>query len=184
MYKNFCLAVAALLVCLSCCTSTDGDGNGYDQTTVLGTLNLFLEVWNDGDVSAYESLLDEDDFTFYFDPADVGGDIPVSWGFEEEITAFTNLFDVVGPENVDVELDFSDVTEPKEGTDTYLIEEIPYFVQVQVDDMTFPAEADLDMQFAKIDGEWLITDWWDRFSWRLLCGVECSWGGIKAYFNY
>jgi len=185
MRKNICLAITALLVCLSCCTSTDGDGNGndYDQTTVLGTLNLFLDVWNDGDLDAYENLLD-DDFTFYFDPRDVQDHgLPESWDYEAEITAYTNLFDAIGPENVDVQLDLSGITEPEEGAETYLVEDVPYEVYVYIEAESFDIEArgDLDMQLEKTDGQWVVTDWWDKVS-SLLLVEDTSWGAIKAEF--
>jgi hypothetical protein len=184
MGKNLSVIGMALFVCLSCCTGTDGDGNGYDRTTVLGTLSLFEDVWNDGDVDTYESLLAED-FTFYFDPADVGGGwgIPPSWGYEEEIQAYTNLFDAVGEENVDVVLDFSEVTEPEEGVDTFKVEDVPYEVLVHIEEegLILPARAHLDMELTKVDGEWFITDWWDRVTYRLLA-METTWGEIKAFF--
>ena len=185
MRNNIILTVLALLVGLSCCTSTDGDGNGndYDQTTVLGTLNLFLEVWNNGDLDTYEGLLDED-FTFYFDPWDVQDHgLPESWDYEAEITAYTNLFDAVGAENVDVQLDFSSVTEPEEGTETYKVEEIPYEVRVHVEeeDVIYIARGNLDMQLEKIGGVWVITDWWDRVTYLLLAS-ETTWGAIKALY--
>lgn len=172
----------ALLVCLSCCTGTDGNGNG-DQSTVLDTLNEFVEVWTSGDVDAYEDLLDEGSFTFYFDPSDVGGDIPVSWGFNEEITAYTNLFDAVGPENVEVQLELEDVTEPEEGTDTYMVRDIQYYVRIDTPEFIIIANAFLDLQLSKVNGEWFITDWWDKVTSLLLSG-ETSWGQIKACFSY
>ncbi len=186
MVRYVFLTVLVLLVCLSCCTSTDGDGNGYDQTTVLGTLNLFLQVWNDGDVDAYEGLLDEDTFTFFFDPSDVGHGLPFSWDYDEETAAYTGLFDAVGAEKVDVQLDFSEVTEPEEGSDTYKVEEIPYEVRVHVEeeDVIYIARGNLDMQLEKIGGVWVITDWWDRVSWRLPGVEETTWGAIKAHFFY
>ncbi len=185
--RGSCLAVLiAALFLMSCCAGTDGDGNGndYDQTTVLGTLNLFLDVWNDGDVDTYENLLDEDTFTFYFDPWDIQDHgLPESWDYEAEITAFTNLFDAIGAENVDVQLDFSSVSEPEEGTDTYKVEGIPYIVRVQVEeeDIIYRAQAFLDLQLEKIDGDWVITDWWDRVTYLLLAD-ETTWGAIKAAF--
>src|SRR4030042_1857775 len=169
MNRRGIVLLAALCACLSCTTGTDGDGDGHDRTTVLGTLLLFVDVWNDGDVEAYEGLL-TDDFTFYFDPRDVEGDIPESWGFDEEITAYTNLFDAVGEENVDVQLDLSEVTEPEEGVVTYKVEEIPYEVWVQVDeeDIIYLAEAQLDMEFTKVDGQWIIIICWDMV---VLCAL-------------
>jgi len=180
MNRHGLVFLAALCLCLSCSTGTDGDGNG----TVLETLNKFMDVWNSGDVDVYESLL-TDDFTFYFDPWDVGGDIPFSWGFDEEITAFNNLFDAVGAENVDVELDLEGVTEPEEGAVTYTVENIPYTLHVTVpdDDIIYLAQAHLNMELTMVDDEWVITEWWDRVSWRLL-GSETTWGAIKANFYY
>jgi len=184
MSRNILVIVTALLVCLSCTTVTDGDGNGYDQTTLLGTLNLFVDAWNSGEVEAYEDLLDEG-FTFHFDPADVGGywDIPPTWDYDAEMQAYTNLFDAVGPENVDVQLDLSEVTEPGEGVETYKAEDIPYevWVHVEEEDMIYPANAHLDIELAKMDGEWVITEWWDRVTYRLL-SMETTWGMIKYDF--
>ncbi|HUT97880.1 MAG TPA: hypothetical protein VM054_02235 [bacterium] len=187
MGKYVSIAAAALLICLSCTTSTDGDGDGYDTTTVLGVLNLFVDVWNDGDMDTYRVLLDEDEFTFYFDPQDVGGghDIPPSWGYTEEITAVTNLFNAVGAENVDVQLDLSEVTEPEEGVETYKVENIEYEVRVHVEeeDIIYPANAYLDMEFTKVDGRWVITEWWDKANMRLPGIEECTWGEIKALYE-
>jgi hypothetical protein len=180
--------VIGLVVFVACVNTTDtGDGVPHDQTTVLGTLYLFEDVWNNGELDTYKELLDEEDFTFYFDPEDTGGehDIPTTWGYGEEIQAYTNLFGAVGEENVDVELDLSEVTEPEEGAATCLIEEVPYEVRVHVEEgeyeMTYIASAYLDVQLEKIADLWIITDWWDRVSWRLL-GCETSWGAIKACF--
>jgi hypothetical protein len=183
MNRHGLVFLAALCVCLSCSTVTDGDGNG----TVLETLNKFMDVWNSGDVDVYESLL-TDDFTFYFDPWDVGGDIPFSWGFDEEITAFNNLFGAVGAENVDVTLDLEGITEPEEGAVTYKVEGIPYEVHVydeaaEPEPIMYLAEGLLDMEFKKVDGEWVITKWWDKAPYRLLA-METSWGLIKAAFSY
>src|SRR4030042_1727753 len=120
------LAVAALLLCLSCTTGTDGDdGVPHDQTTVMGTLLLFVDVWNDCDIETYKGLLDEN-FTFYFDDMDVDGDIPTSWHYDEEIAAVGNLFDALGAENVDVQLDLDGVAGPAGGGVTYKVEGIPH----------------------------------------------------------
>ncbi len=183
MRKNICLAVVALLICISCLTGTDGDGNGndYDQTTVLGTLNLFLQVWNDGDVDAYENLLDED-FTFYFDSGDVDHGLPPFWGYVDEAAAYTGLFDTVGAGNISVWLDLSGVTEPEGGAETYQVQEISYLVRVIIGKDMYKAEGFLDMQLEKIDGDWVITKWWDRASFLLLGITETTWGAIKADF--
>jgi hypothetical protein len=185
MNRRGSILLAALCLCLSCTTGTDGEeGVPHDQSSVLGTLLLFEDVWNSGDVDTYESLLDED-FLFYFDPMDVEYGLPESWDYEAEIQAFTNLFEAVGDENVDVTLDLTEVTEPEEGVDTYRVEEIPYEVRVLVHteygDILYPAYADLDVELTKVDDGWVITRWWDRVSYRLLA-MEVTWGEIKAVF--
>ncbi|MCX7020873.1 MAG: hypothetical protein NTW26_01105 [bacterium] len=183
MSKYVSIAVAALFTCLSCSTGTDGDGNG----TVLETLNKFMDVWNSGDVDAYESLL-TDDFTFYFDPRDVGyHDIPESWGLVDEMTAYNNLFDAVGAENVQVQLDLDGVTEPEEGAETYKVENIEYDVLVfdenaDPEPIMYLATGLLDMELMKVDGEWVIINWWDKASLRLPGVEECTWGEIKALY--
>jgi hypothetical protein len=186
MNRRGFVLLAALCVGLSCTTATDGDENGYeyDQTTVLGTLNLFVDVWNRCDIDTYEGLLDGDAFIFYFTPQDVGGDIPPSWGYEEEMNAVGNLFDTLGAANVDVQLDLSEVTEPEEGVDTYTVRDVPYEIIVYVEDeyRTYLAQERLDMELTKVDGEWVITQWWDKL-FSLLPGIECTtWGVIKWVF--
>ena len=170
----------ALIGFLSCITGTGGEeGVPHDQNTVLGTLLLFEDVWNNGNMETYKVLLDEDTFIFYFAEEDY------SWAYDDEITAVTNLFDAVGPENVDVQLDLSEVTEPGEGVDTYKVEGVPYEVHVYVDEefggITYIARGDLDMELEKTENGWVITKWWDNASSRLL-GCETSWGAIKASF--
>ncbi|HUT97879.1 MAG TPA: hypothetical protein VM054_02230 [bacterium] len=180
-------ALAAVVFLVSCSTGTGGEeGVPHDQTTVLGTLNLFLDVWNDCDIDTYKGLLDEDTFTFYFDPSDMGGehDIPPSWGYTEEITAVTNLFEYVGAENIDVELDLEGVTEPEEDVVTYTARDIPYHVRVYVEaeeHIIYLAVGLLDMELMYADGGWVITDWWDKVPYRLLV-AETTWGAIKACF--
>jgi hypothetical protein len=181
------LAAAALLLCLSCTTGTDGEeGVPHDQTSVLGTLLLFVDVWNDCDIDTYKGLLDEDTFTFYFAPEDVEYGLPLSWEYTEEIEAVTKLFDALGAENVDVQLDLDGVTEPESEDGTYRVNGIPYEVRVydeaaEPEPILYLAEGWLNMELKKVESEWVITIWWDIFSQRLL-GCEMSWGMIKASF--
>ncbi len=190
MIRRGFFVLAALCVGLSCIKITDGDGNVYDsdQTTVLGTLNLFEDVWNNCDIDTYENLLNEDTFTFYFDTADVGGghDIPPSWGYDEEIAAVGNLFEAVGAPNVEVSLELDDIAEPEEGATTYTVTDVHYDVTVYYEDwdggpVTFLGSGHLDMDLMYTDGVWVITKWWDKFSQSLL-GCNTSWGSIKAEF--
>ncbi len=186
MKKWISLIGAVLLpACLSCLFGTDtGDGEQYDQTTVLGTLNLFIDVWNSGDVNAYEGLLDEESFTFYFDSADVWGDIPFSWGYDAEMRMYEKLFSQVGAANVSAQLDLSGVSEPGEGADTCALEDIAYLLYVCMPDLDTVLKADgrLDLQLEKIGGAWVVTKWWDNANSRLAGICECTWGGLKGEF--
>jgi hypothetical protein len=177
------IGATLLVVGLSCTTATDGDVSG----TILETLNEFVDAWNSCDIDTYKELL-TDDFTFYFDTADVGGghDIPPSWGYDEEIAAVGNLFEAVGAPNVEVLLELDDIAEPEEGATTYTVTDVHYDVTVYFEDwdggpVTFLGSGHLDMDLMYTDGVWVITKWWDKFSQSLL-GCNTSWGSIKAEF--
>lgn len=180
--------VVGLMVFAACVNTTDpGDGVPHDQTTVMGTLLLFEDVWNDGDMDTYKVLLDEDTFTFFFYVEDTGDDIPISWDYTMEIMAVSKLFDEAGAENVDVALDLSEVEEPEGDVDTYTVTEIPYDVRLY-DEKADPcptmyrAVGHLDMELTWVDGEWIITKWWDNATSRLAGISNCTWGAIKAGF--
>ncbi|MCK4594299.1 hypothetical protein KAU45_07340, partial [bacterium] len=127
-------------------------------------------------------LLDEYDFTFYFDLGDVDYGLPFSWDYDEETAAYTGLFGAVGAGNVAVWLDLSGVIEPEGGVETYQVQAVSYLVRVVIGKDMYEAEGLLDMQLEKIDGDWGITKWWDRASFLLLGITETSWGAIKAEF--
>ena len=184
MSKYTSIAVAALLLCLSCLFGTGtGDGDQPDQTTVLGTLNSFVDVWNSGDVEVYEDLLDED-FTFHFDPADAeDDDIPDEWYYDDEVGAYTDIFAALGEGNVAAWLDLSGVSEPGGDEDTCTVNGVPYLVLFIQGNDSYRAEAHLDMTLAKSGGQWFITEWWDRVSWRLPGIWETTWGAVKAIYG-
>jgi len=180
----YLIGATLLLVGLSCTTGTDGeDGVPHDQTTVLGTLLLFVDVWNDCDIDTYKGLLDEDTFTFYFDPQDVDWGLPPSWDYVAEIAAVGNLFEAIGAENVDVELDLDGIEEPQKSEETYIVYGIHYNGKIhdEYTDANYPFLGNLNIQLKKTDGLWIITDWWD-FAPSLLSGLPATWGEIKALY--
>jgi hypothetical protein len=157
-WLGFIAAVLAL-ICVSCLFGTEGGNDDQpDRTTVLGTLNHF--------------------------PSDVGGDVPSSWGYDEEMGMFTNLATAVGGENVDVQLDLSEVTEPEEGSDTCSLNDIAYLMYVYLPefDDVLKAEGWLDLYLEKRDGGWIVTEWRDYSILHLPGVYETSWGGVKGYF--
>ncbi len=186
--RGSCLAVLiAALFLMSCCAGTDpGDNVPHDQDSVLGTLYLFEDVWNNGDLDTYEKLLDEESFTFYYDPWDVEDhDLPISWGYEEEIEVYTNIFDAVGDENVDVQLDLDGVAEPEGDVETYSVQNVPYEIDVYVEEegVTYTGRGYFNMQLDKTGGQWVITIWWEVGGYRLPGVEDTSWGAIKVMYG-
>jgi hypothetical protein len=60
-------------------------------TSRVAVLNNIEVAWNMRNVTAYDALLDAN-FSFYFAPGDVGGDIPVQWGRVDEMRSASCLF--------------------------------------------------------------------------------------------
>ena len=70
-------------------TATPKFENLSQRNHVLNNLELDYNLRN---FSRYDQLLDTD-FTFYFDEADVGGEIPAQWGRVEDLDVTSRLFD-------------------------------------------------------------------------------------------
>jgi len=115
------LCALGLIAFAGCSDSHDPVGPGpqpprYKNLTekwhVLFNMQL---ACNTKDIVHYKELLDPNDFVFFFAPGDVGGNIPPSWGYTEEVAAATNMFNKGGGVNnnpilrIDLELvDFMD----------------------------------------------------------------------------
>lgn len=68
-----------------------------DKTAVLEWLSL---SYNSRDIVRYKELLDQNDFVFFFSPGDyANGTTPESWGYQEEVTSATNMFNKGGGVN-------------------------------------------------------------------------------------
>jgi hypothetical protein len=70
-----------------------GNGAGSPRECI----DMLVRAINGRDISGYGALL-APDFTFYFNPDDVGRDvngytIPETWGFDEEIAFLGEMFD-------------------------------------------------------------------------------------------
>jgi hypothetical protein len=126
--------------------------------------------YNNANLNFYPLLLDEDHFVFYFAPTDVGGDIPVSWAYKDEITATTNLFEAVGAPNIDLLLDFSEVENPDPGPyDTeWDLNRVAYKLVVYVaeEDRKYVANEHASFRLSKFEDEdqvmrWWLWKWWD-----------------------
>jgi len=129
----------------------------------------FLEVsFNTQDIQLYKSCLSPD-FTFYFDPEDVGRDIdgyiiPESWDYEEDWNAVHNMF--TDAYDVSFNIAESEIGNPEEGETEYLAEDIPVQLLVMIDENNgFNGNGICDFTFGTYDSNgqtyWRIKDWWD-----------------------
>ncbi|HXV14715.1 MAG TPA: hypothetical protein VEC56_10975 [Candidatus Krumholzibacteria bacterium] len=99
-----CGLTAMALFLSSCLLDPDEDPPGDDPPPALElkpltekwhVLNNIEYAYSRRVKSAYEELLNED-FTFFFAPGDVGGEIPATWDRNEEFGATGRLFDSNG----------------------------------------------------------------------------------------
>ena len=171
------LVILALLT--ACDTGTEADPEpeaGLD--TVEGAILLLERCWEEADIDTYSTLF-TDDFVFYFDDGDVGGDIPTSWGLQEELDAVEGVFERAGADNITLHLQLpEDYTEP-EG-DSCWANGVVYDLRVTIEDTTYLAQAETNFFLEKTDNEWLIKYWYDVISKLAHC---TSWGMIKAYLR-
>ncbi|MCX7022310.1 MAG: hypothetical protein NTW26_08595 [bacterium] len=154
------------------------NGNGDDQGDWQEPLSPRAVIediqwcYNNADGPKYSILLDEDNFVFYFDPSDVGGDldIPSSWLYKQEIDATQNLFVAVGAANIDLSLDFSDSgnTEPGPYETTFDIYNVAYSLRVveTEKDIIYQADEQANFKLSKFADNiglmrWWLTKWWD-----------------------
>ncbi len=187
------LFVLALLVSVSLlgCTKTPADPGDETptQATVKGAIGVLEECYNAADFEVYRNLLNENDFTFYFEGYDPDDPLSATYNYVEDIDSTRNLFDHhdAGVLDIDLTLTIPEFDEPAVGTDTFTVEEVPYdlYVTVPADNIIYYASHTCKFEFTRVDGKWLITKWWDVVSGYITGGsdeqsMECTWGSIKA----
>ncbi|MCP4228716.1 MAG: hypothetical protein GY771_01025 [bacterium] len=121
----------------------------------------------------YELCL-ADDFTFYFDPHDVGVEyeneyiIPMSWDYEADVRAVSKMLREA--KNINFSIDTSTVGNP-DGDDTeFETADVPVRLQVTIyNDDIIIAEGPTDFTFIREQGPndeeyWAISEWWDKTS--------------------
>lgn len=128
--------------------------------------------YNNADWLSYTTLLDHDNFVFYFDQQDWGGehDIPPSWLYEQEVTATQKLFDAVGSANIELQLAFTNPTDPNPGDVSFVMNNVNYDLSVHDENAdpvptTYKATGHADFELSKFtDGgglRWWLTIWHD-----------------------
>ncbi|HUT98725.1 MAG TPA: hypothetical protein VM054_06580 [bacterium] len=150
----------------------DDQSEWQDPLTPRAVIEDIQWCYNNANGPFYGTLLDHDNFVFYFDPSDVGGDhdIPISWTYQAETTATQNLFIAVGAANITLTLDFSDSgdTEPGPYDTSFDISTVKYFLRVVVteEDIIYQANEQANFELSKFPDDkgmdrWWLTKWWD-----------------------
>ncbi len=182
------LVIAVLLSFTAC----DDDGT----TPTLGNtpaqvLRSLIYAFNNGDIETLDGAL-ADDFTFHFDPINVGtviGDyvIPDSWGREDFITACGNMF--TEAYSIDLDVAYESIGGPEDGATEFTARDVYVRLLVMVDSTNgFIGDGFCDFRFvnesADGTGNWVISDWWDYTAARgtYESSVDTSLGLILAGF--
>ena len=174
-----------------------------EREHVLNNLEL---SYNERVVGQVDTLLD-DNFTFFFSPGDVGGNIPADWGRAEELGATSLLFDpgLNDPSyptcrSIRMDLHFEsgvtwdDTIPPAFPTETWYTTTVYYEFTFEMNpDMTYIAvpgsQAQLTVRNAGTDdaAHWRLVEWRDVASNSVMlqrAGTERStWGQVKALYN-
>ncbi len=211
----YCLILLAALAFVASCSEDDParpSGNGGTQAfqpltsreAVLNNLELGWVKRNAGEI---DDLLDEN-FTFYFAPGDVGGEIPASWNRAAELAATTALFTSnqvqypTGPvcRSIRVDLLFDDdltwteVPIPVAAYgEVWYTATVPYTHTFEMlPDNTYIAVpgAGAELTVRQVEGgEWRLVVWRDLESTIVASSAapaeeaETTWGGIKALYR-
>ncbi|MCP4231480.1 MAG: hypothetical protein GY771_15210 [bacterium] len=191
--KRILLISLTLTVLLGAsCKETTGPEDGVDRTPDTPEKCLYgVEYsFNHYNIGLYKAMLSPD-FTFYFNPSDVGKDvdgytIPSSWGYEEDWTATDNMFN--NAYEITMELPEGDVGDPPEGATTYTASNIgiSLLVMFDKDNGILADKGTCEYVFEKVvEGDetyWVIKDWRD-FTYKKKGAESASVGTIKAIYK-
>jgi hypothetical protein len=110
------------------------------------------------------------DFTFYFDPGDVGQNppgseylIPESWSKAEFTAACGNMFDKAY--NISLSIPRDKIGKPKEGVTYFDVKKNPLDILVMVDELNgyLADQGYCDFGFGQqADGKWRMANWYDH----------------------
>jgi len=161
--------------------------NGNTPGQVLMSLE---NAFNDRDIDILGAALTSD-FTFHFDPLDVGYDVggyimPDSWSRGDFLAACGNMFE--NAQSIDAEIEFESVDDPDDGIDEFTAYTILVRLYVEEDEQNdYLAQDPCDFRFVDrgADGtdNWVISDWWDDFLYGTLeSPVHVSLGWILASY--
>ena len=139
-------------------------------TTPGKALESLAWVWTENrEIDNYSVLLTSD-YRFYWDPNDVGDvipqtgyQIPQSWDRATDIQATGNMFAQAYDLSLEV-LNAGDYDDPDIPGDSYTANnvQLQFYLWSDGPDSAVLASGPCDFEFEKVDGNWLISAWYDR----------------------
>lgn len=164
------LAVLAVNGCIFGPGPPEGDEPPPGLDTPAGVVEYIEDAYNTRDIDAYKECLSPN-FTFYFDPNDVGQDvegfeIPASWGYDDEVSAVANMFYELY--DINLSIASSPITGINPSEPEFEAFNIKINLLVMVDATNgYRAEGPVDFTFESYYTEkgeklWRVKDWWDR----------------------
>jgi hypothetical protein len=165
------LLVVAILLSFTACD--DAGTTPISGNTLAQVLRSLIYAFNSRDIDTLGNAL-ANDFTFYFDPNDVGSDvgsyiIPDSWGREDMLAVCENMYDVAY--HIDFDVEYETVAGPDDGVGESTANDVQVRLLVMIDATNgYLAQGFCDFRFVNECGDgaasWVITDWWDKTAAR------------------
>ena len=174
-----------------------------EREHVLNNLEL---SYNERRANEFGKLLDND-FTFFFSPGDVGGNIPDQWGRVDELAVASRLFDLRLDDpnyptcsSIRVDLMFEsgvqwlDIPSPDVVGETWSTTTVYYQGTFEMKpDMTYIMLPDARAQFAvrnvgtDVAPQWRLVEWRDLADDSAVLSAasteKSTWGQIKALYR-
>jgi hypothetical protein len=170
----------------------DGGTTPTAGNTPAHVLRSLIYAFNNRDAEMLDRAL-SDDFTFHFDPYDVGSDIggytiPDSWGRDEHLTASGNMFEQAY--SIDFNVGYETIGNPDKGADEFDASKVQILLLVMVDPVNGflgqgPCNFKLVNESLDSTDTWVITDWWDYTAHHGTLGLteESSLGSILVMYR-
>lgn len=199
------VALALLCVALVACDgdpkrprTTGGEQSNYKNLTEKWhVLHNLRQAYNDMDSQEFEKLLDADNFEFFFYEGDVGGIVPASWGYAQEMAATQNLLGGAGGVDdnpvLSVEVILFDIEsvaweDGDDPADQKAIVVYDFFMDTSKN-LQFITSGAPTCEFTvrQIDGKWKLITWRDLGGGALARSAtgteETTWGVVKARYQ-
>lgn len=156
--------------CIFGAKTSDQDPFVFDVSSPAKTLESLAYTYTSSRIpDDYKRLLSGSDYTFYFDPDDIGKTIaggyviPTSWTYQEDVNSTSKMFD----EAYDIQLSFlnlGDVPEPDDDDVEIVANNVSIELYLFPDspDFAYLATGQCDFTFKKVNDAWLIKSWSDR----------------------